>query len=103
MPHLIIESTQKLSKEIVSELHKEVGRQETVNIEAVKTRVYSPELGLVGGEEGEDMVTITLKLLPGRNDELKNLMAQNLYTKAAAMIDSRHITVEVVDLGVYKK
>ncbi len=103
MPHLIIESTQPLSSNVVEKLHETVGAQETVSIEAVKTRMYSPMISLLADAKNEPHVALTLKLMPGRSPELKETMAANLFSEAQSLIPESSLSVEVVELGVYKK
>ena len=104
MPHLIIESSVNLTSGVVEALHQVVGQQETVSIEAVKTRVYSPTVSFAGpSTEGSPQVAMTLKLLAGRDPKLKDKMASNLLRKAKELIPQSSITVEILDLGAYKK
>ncbi len=103
MPHLIIESTKPLSSNVVEQLHDTVGDQETVSIEAVKTRMYAPTVSLMGEGKTDPHVAITLKLMPGRSPELKEAMAANLFSRAQALIPDSSLSVEVIELGVYKK
>ncbi len=103
MPHLIIESTASLASSIVKDLHDLVGKQETVSLSSVKTRLYSPLLSFCGDESSQDHTAITLKLLPGRSQNLKEQIASNLFDKASQLIQKGTISVEIIDLGVYKK
>lgn len=103
MPHLIIESSRSLTSNVVEELHQTVGQQETVAIEAVKTRLYSPAISFSGSNVGEAHTAITLKLLSGRSPQLKETMASNIFDKARQLIPEGSLSVDVIDLGVYKK
>lgn len=103
MPHLIIESSLSIPSKVAEELHKLVGDQETVSIEAVKTRVHTPTISFAGSQSGQMHTAITLKLLSGRSPELKEQMAANIYCKASELIQEGTVSVEIVDLGVYKK
>lgn len=103
MPHLIIESSSDLSSEVVEKLHQLVGEQETVSLDAVKTRLYSPTLSFSGKESSEPHTAITLKLLSGRDPQLLEQMASNLYERASELILKGKVSVEVVNLGIYKK
>ena len=103
MPHLIIESSLELPSETVKNLHQLVGEQETVSIEAVKTRFYCPQISFAGSVSGEPHTAITLKLLSGRDPGLLEQMATNLYERASELIKEGKVSVEVLNLGIYKK
>ncbi len=103
MPHLIIESSQALSSDVVKDLHHLVGEQETVSMAAVKTRCYTPAFSQAGEQNDNEHTAITLKLLPGRSPTLKEQIAANLYERAKGLISEGTLSVEIVDLGVYKK
>lgn len=84
MPHIIVEYSHPLENEIgiqslVDDLHADLGRRDTVNIEKVKTRAI-PVHSYAVGDKGLDahMVCIVLKLMPGRETDLKVEMAQGL-------------------------
>ena len=104
MPHIITEYTEGLSDKIADlmpELHQNLCGQPTVAMEAVKTRaipVYSAVIG--DGETQKNMIHVTLKLLPGRDDDLKKQMAQGLFDTISKYVDikSSSISVEVTEL-----
>ena len=104
MPHIIVEYTQGLSEDIpklLTALHNDLAPRDTINIHAIKTRAIPIQYVIVGdGNEPDKMIHITLKLLPGRSDELKKQMAQGLFDTAKARThdDRISITVEVADL-----
>jgi 5-carboxymethyl-2-hydroxymuconate isomerase len=104
MPHIIVEytSTMKLDMpELLSQLHESLAGQDTVKIKAIKTRGVPVQHVIVGtGDWSDKMIHITLKLLPGRSDELKRTMAQDLHVIAKGFVkdDSASVTVEVTEL-----
>lgn len=105
MPHIIVEYTEKLSVDIpklCAELHKDLAARETVDIHAIKTRAIPVQYVIVGdGKEPDKMIHITLRLLPGRPDELKKQIAEGLVHAAREIAhhdDRISISAEVVDL-----
>ena len=104
MPHIIVEytSTMKLDMpEFLSALHFNLAEQDTIKIKAIKTRGIPVQHVIVGdGRWSDKMIHVALKLLPGRSDELKRTMAQELHGVAKEFVkdDSVSITVEVIDL-----
>ena len=105
MPHIVVEYTDSLSVDIpklLTVLHNDLATRETVDIHAIKTRAIPVKYTIVGdGQEPDRMIHITLRLLPGRPDELKCEMSQGLAKAAydAANHDDRiKITAEIVDM-----
>lgn len=104
MPHIIAEHSEGLSapvKDLLSQLHNSLAGQNTVSLEAIKTRALPIYHAVIGnGEAQTEMLHITLKLLPGRSDELKKKMAQDLFDLARAAIpdEKSSISVEVMEL-----
>lgn len=104
MPHIIVEYTSTMKHdipELLSQLHENLAGQDTVKIKAIKTRGIPVQHVIVGtGGWSDKMIHIALKLLPGRSDELKRTMSQDLHDVAKAFVqdDSVSITVEVTEL-----
>ena len=103
MPHLIIESSLSLPSATIKKLHMEVGNQETISLEALKTRFYRANESLVGDFSENRHTAITLKLLPGRSSQLKEKIADHLLEMAKSLIPNGTISVEVNELEIYKK
>lgn len=104
MPHIIAEYTEGLSGKVVDlmpALHQSLIGQPTVAMEAVKTRAIPVYNAVIGdGQAQRDMIHITLKLLPGRDDGLKKQMAQGLFDTVSQHIDLENssVSVEVTEL-----
>ena len=104
MPHITVEYTEHLSTDIpklLTRLHDNLASQDTVNVHAIKTRAIPVQYVIVGdGQEPDKMIHVTLKLLPGRSDDLKKTMAQGLFDEAKAEThdDRVTVTVEVAEL-----
>jgi 5-carboxymethyl-2-hydroxymuconate isomerase len=106
MPHIIVEYTESLTSvdvpELLFELHDDLAQKDTINIHAIKTRAIPVKYTIVGdGDEPDKFIHITLKLLPGRDDDLKKTMAQSLHDTARKhCVKDKNISlsVEVVDL-----
>lgn len=106
MPHIIVEYTETLASsedvpKLLSELHYNLAMQDTVDVHAIKTRGIPVKYVVVGdGKEPDKMVHITLKILPGRSDDLKQTMALGLFSTARKILhdDRISLTVEVMEL-----
>lgn len=104
MPHIVVEYTETLSVDVpklLSELHKSLAGQDTVDIHSIKTRSVPVKYVIVGdGQEPDKMIHVTLRLLPGRDDDLKKAMAQALFdvTRKNSHDDRISVSVEVVDM-----
>lgn len=104
MPHIIVEYTDHLRVDIPKltiELHHTLIKQDTVKEEAIKTRAMPVEATVVGtGKCHDKMIHINLRLLPGRDNDLKKTMAQALFdtTRKIALDEHISISVEVSEL-----
>ena len=99
MPHIIVEYTDHLNVDIEKltiELHHTLCHQPTVTAQAVKTRALPVKATVVGeGKDHDKMIHICLKLLPGRDDDLRQAMAQALCDTARKIAMDEHITISV--------
>ena len=104
MPHIIVEHTASMNLDmakLLSQLHENLASQDTVQIKAIKTRAVPVQHVILGtGSWSDKMLHITLKLLPGRSDQLKRTMSQDLHDVAKKFVqdDTITITVEVMEL-----
>ncbi|MCD8496704.1 MAG: 5-carboxymethyl-2-hydroxymuconate Delta-isomerase [Alphaproteobacteria bacterium] len=104
MPHIIVEYTDHLKvgiPELLKKLHFTLADQDTVALEAIKTRAIPVhDVVIADGNAGDKMIHVTLKLLPGRSDELKKTMAQALWQITRDHVDDNTImlTAEVTEL-----
>ena len=101
MPHIIVEHTKDVAgiPQLLTALHQSLAGQETVVLESIKTRSIAVDYAIVGSQATESMVHITVKLLPGRPDDLLKKITGDL--KAIAVkhcAPTTRITVESVDL-----
>jgi len=102
MPHIIVEHTSDIAEipQLLRDLHNNLGRQDTVNIESLKTRAICLDHVVIGNGDTQSMMHITLRLLPGRDDVLLQKMTTDLEAIArqhCSSLDTR-ITVESIDL-----
>ncbi len=109
MPHIIVEHTEDTIQDpraILTDLHETLGKEESVDIGRIKTRAHLVSPCIVGeGDRPDQMIHITLKLMPGRDDETRSRMAKNLHAAIRKHIInlSIPITAEVmeIDKGSY--
>lgn len=107
MPHIVVEYTDGINRavdipKLCSALHDDLATRESVDIHAIKTRALLVQYTIVGdGDEPDRMIHITLRLLPGRSDDLKCEMTQGLANVARDIAhhdDRITITAEIVDM-----
>ncbi|MGH1399541.1 MAG: 5-carboxymethyl-2-hydroxymuconate Delta-isomerase [Alphaproteobacteria bacterium] len=105
MPHIIVEYCDTLTAldvpKLVMDLHEDLGARESVDIHGIKSRAIPVQYVLVGDQKDYNkLIHITLKLLPGRSDELKREMAQGLADIAhkSTHDDRVAVTCEVTEL-----
>lgn len=101
MPHIIVEYTETLSTSedipaLLTALHNDLAARDTIDIHGIKTRATPIKFVVVGDAQEQDkMIHITLKLLPGRSDELRNIMSKGLADIARAKTHDDRITITV--------
>jgi 5-carboxymethyl-2-hydroxymuconate isomerase len=99
MPHVIVEYTDHLSVDIEKltiELHHTLCHQPTVKAHAVKTRAMPVKGTVVGeGKDHDKMIHVCLKLLPGRDDKLRKMMAQALYDTTRKIAKDEHFHANI--------
>ncbi|NQZ14376.1 MAG: hypothetical protein HRT94_06120 [Alphaproteobacteria bacterium] len=101
MPHIIVEHTKDVDnvQELLEKLHQSLASQETVVVEAIKTRAVPLDHVVVGDGTSSSMMHTTLKLLPGRDNELRNKMATDLlFVMQSYGSSSTARTVETAEL-----
>lgn len=104
MPHIIVEYSANLSadldlNDLMKELHINLGDRESVDIKRIKTRAIPLDHFVVGVPDNtQPMIHITIKLMPGRGDDLKKQMAKGLYDIAKTYAKDAVITVEITEL-----
>lgn len=101
MPHIIVEHTKDVSdvQKLLINLHKNLASQETVVLNSLKSRSIAVGHAVVGNGETDSLLHITLKLLPGRSDELLLKMTSDLQAIAADhCTPATRVTVEAATL-----
>ena len=89
MPHIILETSPGLKNrfagaEALKAMHAFIGAEESVDITRIKSRLYTAETVYVGDSDMPDeMIHITLKILPGRDDAILRAMTQGLQVIAS--------------------
>lgn len=111
MPHIIIEHDSNIKNEIdlsnlVKTLHSTLATHETIKLEALKTRTIEVGNVLIGNSDMPNkMIHITVLLLAGRSDELKETMAKSLFDKTREALKGSicSVTVNIDELATYIK
>ena len=110
MPHIIVEHTD-LSAHSVDintlnkNLHDCLSKQESVSLDAIKTRSIEVKNVYVGGRNEKNFIHVTVLLLAGRPKWLKETMAEALHVCAQSHLTNIEcrVSVNIEELGVYKK
>ncbi len=105
MPHITLEYCETITSadipKMLAALHADLATRESINIHGIKSRAVPVKYVIVGDHKDYDkMIHISLKLLPGRSDDLRKEMAQGLADAARkhAHDDRIAITCETVEL-----
>ena len=101
MPHIIVEYSDHLALDIpnlLEDLHNDLAPRDTVDINMIKTRAIPVKDCVIGDDQtANSFMHIALKLLPGRNEELKKEMTQGLFDIASKHIKNPcKLTVETL-------
>jgi len=109
MPHIVVEADHATADgldagKLLADLHNTLADQDTVRKAAIKTRLLIAEGSVVGEDERPHFIAVVVKLLAGRPDELKGEMADALLSVVKGYVSADvSASVEVVELGVYRK
>lgn len=110
MPHIIIEHPSIKNNDIdladlSNSLHNYLAEHESIKTPAIKTRTVLVDNVFVGEEAtSNEFIHITILLLSGRTQLLKETIVKNIYNKAKNFIPETYtLSVETRDLGVYYK
>jgi len=106
MPHIVVEYTDQASSDIpklLDVLHHALAAQETVDINAIKTRAIPVQDCLVGdGQKPNEFIHITLRLFFGRDEALRTKIAKTLHHKASEVLSPQSdvaLSLEVVEMN----
>jgi 5-carboxymethyl-2-hydroxymuconate isomerase len=107
MPHIILEHTKDIEAipELLNNLHNSLAGQDTVKLASLKTRSILLNESVVADEKRASMVHVTVKLLPGRSDELRLKMTSDLQDIILSHCSSStRVTVEsmLLDAASYR-
>lgn len=109
MPHLIFECSDEIQlklpfKQIFIELHQMLSDLLPTQISSCKSRVFPYCQYLVGDDENNLFIHLTIKILPGRTTEVKSKAAGKVIELLEQVANDLNMTkvsisVEVVDLS----
>lgn len=112
MPHITVEYTDTIRIDVpklLDELHYALAEHDTIDIHAIKSRAIPVLYSIVGDQHNRDQfIHITVKVLQGRDEALRKLIAQDLHAKAQNHIpDGSDITLSLelheMDAATYQK
>ena len=109
MPHITIEHSHNIVdfmtlQKLSSTLHNHLATLPTISKAAIKTRTIEAHNVLIGEDETENFVHITILLLSGRDATLKETIAKSMFACAQNIITSKiPLSVEIRELGTYIK
>lgn len=110
MPHLILEYSNNIDKNLDLKclfvaLHKLLEEKLPTDISNCKSRYIPRELFFIGnGEDKNAFAHLTIKILAGRSDEIKNELGNNMLKIMSDFFHLKkdaelHLSVELVDLN----
>ena len=101
MPHCIIEYSRELAiaPDLLEDLNHLLCIDGEINIENLKSRLICLDQVLVGQNNEQLLVALTLKLLPGRNTQWKQELGHKLLRFLKSRFDTQTISVEIVEMN----
>lgn len=101
MPHIIVEHTAPVSRQMLDALHQNLAAQDTINLEAIKTRSINVQQGIVGDGTYTEFVHITVKLLTGRPLDLRQKMGADLKAVALEYLNpaTTALSIEIAEMN----
>ena len=113
MPHIIVEHSSEVNDKIkVSKLneilHKNVCENENFKPASVKTRSTEVNNVIIGTGENNNFIHVTVKILPGRSEDVKKSLSEELFLSLKDFVTNsgfeiEALSVEILNLGTYKK
>ena len=104
MPHCVIEYAKPLKhvisiEALVEATHLALIDSQLFEPQAVKTRAHAVEHFRVGEDEEATFIHLHVAIMPGRDDEQKNLLLEQIY-EAISLITNvvSSVTIEIVDI-----
>lgn len=109
MPHLIFECSEELKSRISFEpiflaLHTKLSELLPTQISSCKSRVITSQDYLVGDKENNLFIHLTIKILSGRTNEIKQQAGEKILTYLKEIVQELSIidvsiSVEILDLS----
>lgn len=100
MPHITVEHTAPVSRQMLEALHHNLAGQDTINLAAIKTRAIPVQQGIVGDGTHTEFVHITVKLLSGRAEALRQKIGADLKAVALEHINpaTTALSIEIAEM-----
>lgn len=109
MPHLIFECSEEIKSKIAFEpmfleLHTMLSDLLPTQLSSCKSRVVSSRDYLVGDDENSLFIHVTIKILPGRTAEVKDITGKKALLLLKQVVNELNledvsISIEMVDLS----
>jgi 5-carboxymethyl-2-hydroxymuconate isomerase len=106
MPHLIIECNESLAKtlpfkQLALQLHEILARSLPTNLDNCKSRMLTVSEHLIGDRPQKNFLHITLKILPGRNEAIKNSISQDILSLLSQKISISNLSLslEIIEIN----
>ena len=109
MPHLIVECSENIKSKLsfqplFHELHQLLVDMLPTQLSSCKARVLPAQLYLVGDDENNSYIHLTVKILPGRTKKVKDAIGKKIMSTISQFIQQQDIhniplSLEILDLS----
>ena len=101
MPHITVEHTAEISTQMLDALHQSLAAQDTIALAAIKTRSIPVQNAIIGDGTHTEFVHITVSLLTGRTEELRQKIGADLQAVALAHINpaTTALSIEIAEMN----
>ena len=101
MPHIIVHHCHTINVDnLLPQLHNTLGQQQTIDINAIKTRGLPVSGALVGDNTNATFVHVEIRLLSGRTSDTLNKIKNSMVQTAKDNIAKDTVfTLEIVEMN----
>ncbi|MCC2646950.1 MAG: hpcD [Rickettsiaceae bacterium] len=106
MPHLTFEYTANIEnydfKSTLKEIHNILAEMLPTKIENCKTRIVKHDDYIIGvGEDNKAFINISIKILPGRSEELLNSITEKILNHLRQIFSESHKDLNIgISIGI---
>ena len=105
MPHLIVEHTDDIGDidSLLRQCHSSMVSHNVFDVNTLRLRSVNVHNAIIGDRASNSLVHITVKLLPGRSDDVRKAISSGLYKIAREHCHNPNTSVTVETVTLHKE